>query len=390
MRSPALRPPPCPGPQWEAAETELWPAVPKDTSQEQQGVDDIVALLQPSTHDGSAPDLRAHCMHVEGVVDGKRAETYAAALLDYLESVPDSFEELEGVVLLWLAHPKALARRGEDPVRLGRRLATAYERRSDPARAQALLEQLSARNPADKALAHELSSLMQRCGNTDRLVERYLKSAEEAIREGRRHDAVTWLREVLAVDRSRRDVARMIRDLQFEQSETRRAWRRRMRLTGLILLVGALVLGALWRESWLQNRYAAIPQVDESDLPGLRERLGQIDYLIASNPLWMGAFQASGERAELRVAIAKHESRLLREQLAADAELRRRIDDAESNYVRARDAVDEGDLQAALRHFLQALAVAPDDWLARERTEADVQAIRAWLEQGAKPQEKPR
>lgn len=364
--------------------------MPQDISQDQPGVDEIVALLTPPSSDGSAPDLRAHCLHVEGAVDGKRAEGLAGSLLDYLESVPDAFEELEGAVVLWLAHPKALARRGAEFLRLARRLATTYERRGDVARAQALLEQLVARHPADKGLAHELSSLMQRCGNTDRLVERYLKSAEEAIREGRRNDAVTWLREVLAVDRSRRDVARMIRDLQFEQSDKRRAWRRRMRLSGLVLLLAGAVLGALWRESWLQQRYAAIPPVEESDLPGLRDRLEEIDHLIASNPLWMGAFQASGERAELRVAIAKHESRLLREQMAAEAELRRRIDEAESNYVRARDAVDEGDLQSALAHFQHALAVAPEDWIARERTEADVKAIRAWLGQGAQPEDKPR
>lgn len=364
--------------------------MPQDISQDKPGVDDIVALLTPSSSDGSAPDLRAHCVHVEGAVDAKRAEVFVDALLEYLESVPDAFEELEAVVVLWLAQPKALARRGEALGAAARRLATAYERRGDAVRAQALLEQLAARNPGDKALAHELASLMQRSGNTDRLVERYLRSAEEAIREGRRHDAVTWMREVLAVDRSRRDVARMIRDLQFEEADKRRAWRRRMRVTGLLMVLAALVLGGIWRESWLQQRYAAIASVEENDLPGLRDRLAQIDYLIASSPLWMGAFQASGERAELRAAIAKHESRLLREQMAAEAELRRRIDEAESDYVRARDAVDEGDLQAALRHYQQALAVAPADWYARERTDADVKAIRAWLEQDAESKESPR
>jgi hypothetical protein len=195
---------------------------------------------------------------------------------------------------------------------------------------------------------------------------------------------------VLAVDRSRRDVARMIRDLQFEAADKRRAWRRRVRSSAMFLVLVGLVLGGVWRESWLQQRYDAIPPVEDNDLPGLRERLEQVDHLIAANPLWWGAFQASGERAELRVAIAKHESRLLREQMAAEAEQGRRLDEAESSYVRARDAVDEGDLHAALQHYTQALAVAPPDWPERARTEADVKAIRAWLEQGKQSKELPR
>ena len=58
--------------------------------------------------------------------------------------------------------------------------------------------------------------------------------------------------------------------------------------------------------------------------------------------------------------------------------------------MRARDAVDEGDLHAALQHYTQALAVAPPDWPERARTEADVKAIRAWLEQGKESKESPR
>jgi hypothetical protein len=70
--------------------------------------------------------------------------------------------------------------------------------------------------------------------------------------------------------------------------------------------------------------------------------------------------------------------------------VRRRIDEAESCYVRAREAAAEGDLRAALAHYTQALAAAPADWYARERTEADVQAIRAYLEKAETPKESPR
>ena len=364
--------------------------MPQDISQERPGVDEIVAQLTPSTLDGSAPDLRTHCLHAEGAVDAKRADAFAEALLEYLDSVPDAFEELEACVVLWLAHPKALSRHGERCAAESRRLAAAYERRGEVARAQALLEQLVARNPGDKGLEHELSSLMQRTGNADRLIERYLHRAEEAMREGRRPDAVRWLREVLAVDRSRRDVARMIRDLQFEESEKRRAWRRRLRAFGLVVVLVSAGMGVMGRESWLQERYAAIPPAEENDIVGMRDRLEQIDHLIAANPLWMGAFQASSERAELRAAIAKHESRLIQEQLAAEAEVRRRLDEAESSYVRAREAVDEGDFAAAIGFYEHALGSAPADWSERERLQADIQAIREWMAQHPATEESPR
>ncbi|HVS17173.1 MAG TPA: hypothetical protein VMT18_01140 [Planctomycetota bacterium] len=364
--------------------------MPQDISQERPGVDEIVAQLTPSTADGSSPELRTHCMHAEGAVDPKRAELLADTLLEYLDSVPDAFEELEAVVVLWLAHPKALARQRDRCAAESRRLAAAYERRNEIPRAQALLEQLVARDPADKGLEHELGSLMQRTGNTDRLVERYLHRAEEAMREGRRRDAVTWMREVLSVDRSRRDVARMIRDLQFEESEKRRAWRRRLRAFLLLVALVGVVLGVMGRESWLQQRYASIPPAEENDIVGMRDRLDQIDHLIAANPLWMGAFQASSERAGLRAAIAKHESRLLHEQLAAEAELRRRLDEAESSYVRARAAVDEGDLAGALEFYRHALEAAPEDWSELERVQADVQAIRDWMAQNPPSEELPR
>lgn len=364
--------------------------MPQHISQDRPGVDEIVALLTPSTADGSAPDLRTHCKHAEGAVDAKRVELLAETLVEYLESVPDAFEELEALVVLWLAHPKALARLADRCLVDARRLATAYERRGEIGRAQTLLEQLVARHKGDRNLAHELSSLMQRTGNADRLVERYMHSAEEAMREGRREDAVRWLREVLAVDRTRRDAARMIRDLQFEESEKRRAWRRRLRALLAVVVLSAAVMGVMWRESWLQQRYAAIPPAEENDIVGLRDRLEQIDHLIASSPGWMGAFQASSERADLRAAIAKHEARLVQEQLAAEAEERRRLDEAESSYVRARGAVDDGDFQAALEHYEHALEVAPADWGELARLKADVEAVRAWIAQHAKSQEQPR
>ena len=88
--------------------------------------------------------------------------------------------------------------------------ATLLERHGDVDNAQTLLELLTARDPDDKELDHGLASLMQRTGNADRLIERYLSRSEDAAREGRRRDAITWLREVLSIDRSRRDVARML------------------------------------------------------------------------------------------------------------------------------------------------------------------------------------
>jgi tetratricopeptide (TPR) repeat protein len=353
--------------------------VPQTTKTDQPSISDIVALLAADSAEGAPKDLRAHSTHAGEVIDGKRAAQFADVLIEFLATAPDAVEELEALVVLWLAHPKALSGQATSMSTEARRLATLYERGGEVERAQSLLEMLAARDPDDKAIDHDLASLMQRTGNADRLVERYLRRSEEAMREGRRRDAVTWLREVLSIDRSRRDVARMIRDLQYEESDKRRAWRRRVRVSSLLIVLLAVVLGAVWRESWMQQQYASIPAPVEDDLPGMQARLAAVDELIASSPLWLGAFQASRDRADLRVQIAKLESRQLQAEMAAEAELRRRLDEAESNHVRGRMAIEQGDFRAGIGFYRSALSVAPADWEHRSRLEADVVAVESWL-----------
>jgi hypothetical protein len=68
-----------------------------------------------------------------------------------------------------------------------------------------------------------------------------------------------------------------------------------------------------------------------------------------------------------------------------EAELGRKLDEAESHRIRYRQAVEEGDMDSALEHLRAALDAAPSDWEFRPRLEADLEAL-----MGATAKGKPR
>src|ERR1051326_628003 len=67
-----------------------------------------------------------------------------------------------------------------------------------------------------------LAQLMRRQGMVQDLVNRYFERARKLMREGRNNEAAGWLREVLQLDPSRKDAARLIRDLRFKRAGSRR------------------------------------------------------------------------------------------------------------------------------------------------------------------------
>ena len=362
------------------------------TTQPNQALDGAALLssLSQSGGEGGDQDLWQQVERAAQDLDTRRAELVCEALLAHLAEQPEALRELRALVVLGLAHPKALASRRGFLAQEGRRLAGLLEARGETAEAQALLEMLARVHPDDRRLDHELASLMQRSGNADRLVERYMHRAEEALAEGRRDEAVQWLREVLSVDRSRRDAARMIRDLQYEVAARRRAWRRRVRLAGLVLFLGAVVAVVVWREAWIDEQYKSLPPTIEGSAESYRARLAGIDTLIERNPLWLSAFRASEERAELRAVITRLESVQMRESIESRLEKERRREEAESLRLRYRLAVERGAIEEALAFLDEALEVAPLDWEKRERLEADRVALQelrgsgATLEDGAR------
>jgi len=348
------------------------------TSQHSEPLDGA-ELLSSLGEEGAAGDhdLWQEVERAAKELDPRRAELVCEALLTHLSEQPEAMRELRALVVLGLAHPKALAGRQSFLIQEGRRLAGLLEGRGESGEAQALLEMLSRLHPEDRKLDHELASLMQRSGNADRLVERYMHRAEEALAAGQREQAIQCLREVLAVDRNRRDAARMIRDLQYESAAKRRTLRRRARMLGLFLLLSGTVAYAVWREIGINETYDSLSPASPDNIESLRARLQGIDAIIEGNPLWVGAFHASHERAQLRTRITQLESIEMSDRIEREADLGRKLDEAESHRIRYRQAVEEGDMDAALEHLHAALDAAPSDWEFRPRLEADLAALQS-------------
>lgn len=311
-------------------------------------------------------------------VDAETADQYCAALFAHLGQNCDDAYALEALLVLGLAHPDLLERHRISMPQEGRRLAVLLEKRGEADRAQTLLELLVARHPADRTLDHELSGVMKRSGNLDRLVERHLSRAEEAMREGNRSEAQRWLREVLALDSTRRDVARMIRDLRFEEGQIRAAWRKRLQLTAAVIVLVGAASAAVWRELTLDQAYASVPPAATGDVPAMQARLAAIDTMIEEHPLWLSMWEAGRERSRLRTEIERCESeRAARERKLAEE--RARIETlAEGERARARLYAEQYEFSRALDHFRNALQHAPPDWAYRAQVQRDIDAILEW------------
>ena len=350
------------------------------TGQEKVIVEEVVATLTGSAEGAKRGDVRVQIERATRDLDAHTAESFCKALLELLAEDPSSVRGLEAMLILGLAHPNLLEQHRIPIVQEGRRLAVLLERGGEVERAQTLLEVLSGHCPTDRGVERELSGIMRRSGSLDRLVERHLRRAEDAIRGGRREEAVHWLREVLVLDRSRRDVARMIRDLRYEDTDRRNRWRRRLQVAALLAVLSAAGVGVVLREQRIEAEYAQLPHTDARDVAQMRAQLQVLDEWIAKNPLWLGMFDAGRERSRLRTDIeqieaAQHEAQRLALATHAKQEIA-----AEAERVLGRNAAEHNDFAVAHEHFQRALELAPADWAARAQVQTDVAAITAWLQ----------
>jgi tetratricopeptide (TPR) repeat protein len=358
------------------------------TLSNQRIVDEVVKTLTGPTSDPEQPcDLRLQVSRARDELDSSTAENHCNALVEHLSSNPSSLPELEALIILGLAHPKLLSRHRIPLAQEGRRLALLLERAGQVDRAQSLLEVLATEVPKDKALDHDLASMMRRTGNADRLVDRYLQRAEEAVAINRPTEAIPWLQEVLLIDRSRRDVARMIRDLRYQEEERRNRVRRRVRATAGTILLTACVAGAVLRELDVRQSYQLVQPATKGDLKSLRARYDAIDDLVAHNPLSWATFRASHERSELRAQILSLEAlQIEAARVRADEAAQKKVI-AESARLRGRQFAEQGNYAEARQQFEFALENATPDWPHRARLESDIAAIVEWqASQSGNPQ----
>jgi tetratricopeptide (TPR) repeat protein len=343
-------------------------------------VEDVVSALTGPIVEGVTEerDLADQMERAAAEFDKRTASAFGRALLDSLCEDPGNLRQLEALIILGLAHPDVL---GENRISLaveGRRLAVLLERSGEVDRARGVLELLANRMPDERTIDHELAGMMRRSGNTEELVERYVRRAEDAISDGNISEAIPWLQEVLLLDRTRRDVARMIRDLRYQESDRVDASRRRSKLLIGVTALTAFVTMVVGREVSIHRQMGALPIVREDDHAGLEARRASIETLVEHHGIWTGVMAAREEIEAITVKISQIEAAReddLKRQAAAHANLTAQ---AEAERMEGLVLSEKGDFEGALGSFSNALELAPVDWDYRDRVQTDVTALRKW------------
>jgi tetratricopeptide (TPR) repeat protein len=334
-----------------------------------------------------APEKRAeHREHLRSRIaevarmDPRTAEDCVEALSGVSEGEGADPDVLEALIIVGIAQPDLAERLGVATLSIGRRLASRLEKLSEIERTMAVLELLQQHFPGNDALEHDLAQLMRRQGMIKDLVERYFGRARSLMREGRNGEAAGWLREVLQLDPSRKEAARMIRNLRFKGRGTGSSqfagFLRFLLLTVAISVGGAY---AVLRELRLRDEFRDLPRAVEGRPETVERRLASLERFVQEHPIWHGALGVLAERSELRVQVE-----VLRDgrRLAEEAEQRARVESLEAaDLCRARgmNLFEEGDLTGALEAFREALGHGGESWPERQRVQRDVADLEAHL-----------
>ena len=351
-------------------------------NEERMLVDEVVEAITSTAamDDGVVVlDLREQMERAAAEFDKRTALTFGRALVDSLCEDPSDVRRLEALLILGLAHPQILEQYKVSLGAEGRRLSVLLENRGEEERARSLLELLAQHVPEDRSIQQDLSSMMRRCGEVEELIERCLERADQEVRAGRPMEAIPWLQEILLHDQTRRDVARMIRDLRYEEMENtrRRGRRRKFALAAIALSTG---LSSLFvREQQIRTEYEALPPMIAQDAGALEARLAGLDGLLSDNHLWIGMFDVVQERSDLRLEVDRLAARQAEQdrQVAQLAVQRQAM--AESARLEGIALVNRAQYEDALYQFQRSLELSPPDWDRRERVTANVVAIEELL-----------
>lgn len=290
-------------------------------------------------------------------------------------------EVLEALVLLGLGHPEIIPKLGISPVLAGRRLASHLERASKVQHALALLEFLVEEHPGQRALERDLAALMRRQGMMQDLVDRYLDRAKKLLRQKRTSEAIAWLREILLLDRSRKDVARMIRDLRFEEVDQSKDQKKRVRRMLFILAASLLMALGVLREMHVKRLYGELPSSTDGNLASMSARLEAVEVFMEAHPLWHGMLTVLEERSQLRVDVTTLEEDARVAEHAVRKNLEQRIEAAELARARGLLHAEAREFKQAGEEFRRSLELATEDWPARARVERDIEAIAQYIEE---------
>lgn len=290
-------------------------------------------------------------------------------------------EVLAALLIVALAQPEVAAPFAIDALDVGRRLAARLESHKQPEAALEVLELLAEISPEHPGVRRDLTGILRRQGLVQELVERQLARAKSLLRVGRTEDAIAQLREILLLDRNRKDVARMIRDLRFQAVDGARSRRFRVRaaVAALVLSIAGSFVVLHEVQSW--RRFSGLHPASADDLAAMRTRLDELEQFMDDTPLWHGSLGALEERGELRVAIGILEERQMLEaerQLGAE---RQRAEEADLARARGLMHAEAGDFERALSEFQHSLQVSTTEWPHRARVSRDIDAIAELLEE---------
>jgi tetratricopeptide (TPR) repeat protein len=343
-------------------------------------VEEAVTLLTAPAE--NQPDARAgwqeQMQRAATEYDERTAEMLSKSLLEVLRRDHDDRNSLEALIVLALAHGRVLERHVATFANEGRRLALLLERSGEVDRARALLEELAARMPGDANIDRDLTAILRRTGGASVLVEKYLRRAEEAAARGNPMDAIVWLQEIVLIDKNRRDVARMIRDLRYQEKERKARNGRRLKLALLVVAIVGLVAAAWHREQRINEDYNNIPPAREGDLQSLQSRVADIDHLLDDEHGWLGMLSAIKEKSRLEREIDLLEDQAQRTQHEAEVARAQIQEEAEDARTRGLAFAERGQFDKALIDFRHALEISAPNWEHRARVQADVDAIEAW------------
>lgn len=350
---------------------------------------DIVKQLSGAdeSHECGQGDLRDQIDQATQELDTKTAHAFARVLVDALCEDTGDLRKLEALLIVGLAHPKVLDKHRISLSVEGRRLAVLLELVGAVDRSRAFLDVISKVLPDDKGINRDLAAIMRRTGKTDVLIDRYMERAQEEIDKGAPLQAIPWLQEVLLHDSSRRDVARMIGDLRFRESERKTFVAKRNRLVLIMFLISVVLTTIGAREKTIYDAYNRLPDADSGDIAIMRERLTRIDTMITDNKAWLGMFQAISDRNRLRRNIDVFEVRRAEKVRREREQYKQRKTMAEAARVSGLLHVRRSEYAKGLDDLKKSLELSPEQWEHREQVEVDIAALEQYLEQEQERQE---
>lgn len=345
-------------------------------------VDDIVtALTGPVDATGHATTaLKDQMRRAADEFDQRTAEAFARALLESLCSDNVDLRRLEALLILGLAHPTILDRHRISLRTEGQRLASMLQAQGQSDRARCLLDVLDQRLGKDDLHVDAEEGTGRPRAEIESEIDTYLNRADQCAALGRNSEAIRWLQEIVALDRNRRDVARMIRDLRWSEKEKKARTIKRLKIAAGLLVLGGLVAGVFMRESYISTAYGDVPPTN-GQKSSLRTRLAAVEDLLDTHKFWFGMSPVMREASKLRREVAAIEGAESDAARKVAAERARRVDDAENARSRGMLLAQQGHFEEALADLRQALELADPTWSERKQVEANVAAIEAWMKE---------